>query len=283
MGNQPIDADQRYMHMSQNWKNKTVLVTGGSSGFGKIIAEAFGQVGARVAIMGLEEDVTRSAAEEIKALGVETLAITGNVTEEGDTLQAAEETAKHFGSIDVLVNCAGRTHRGWILETPSEEIMSLFRLNLLGTVQMTRAALPFLLKSGSPSVVNIGSLAAKSASRWVGAYPITKFAVAAFSQQLRLEMRDKGLHVLLVCPGPIKRNNPRLYPLKDTAGIPNSALLPGAGVKVGKIDPAWLARKIIRCCEKKSPELVVPGKARILFSLAQMFPRLGDWLVLKNT
>ena len=262
---------------------KRVLVTGGSSGLGRVIAETFARAGARVAIVGLEENDTRAAAESIKANGGEVLGLIGDVTNEECTLGLARDTADRFGGIDVLVNAAGRTHRGWILETPSEEILSLFRLNLLGTVQMTRAAIPYLLKSSTPHVVNIGSLAAKSASRWVGAYPISKFAVAAFSQQLRLEMREKGLHVLLVCPGPVKRDQPRLYPLKHAEGIPESALMPGGGVKVGKIDPVYLAEKILLYCRKRKPELVIPGKARLLFAVEQLFPRLGDWIVLKKT
>lgn len=262
---------------------KKVLVTGGSSGLGRVIAETFARARARVALVGLEESDTLAAAESIKASGGEALGLVGDVTNEEDTLRLAREAAQRFGGIDILVNAAGRTHRGWILETPSDEILSLFKLNLLGTVQMTRAAIPYLLESASPHVVNIGSLAAKSASRWVGAYPISKFPVAAFSQQLRLEMRDKGLHVLLVCPGPVKRDQPRLYPLKHAEGIPESALMPGGGVKVGKIDPVALAEKILLYCRKRKPELVIPGKARLLFAIEQLFPRLGDWIVLKKT
>ena len=269
--------------MSSYFAGKRVLVTGGTNGLGRVIAEAFGRVGAKVAVVGLEEADARATGESLSADGVDALALVGDVTAEADTERFARLTAERFGGIDILVNAAGRTHRGWILETPSDEILSLFKLNLLGTVQMTRTAMPYLLKSESPHVVNIGSLAAKSASRWVGAYPISKFAVAAFSQQLRLEMREKGLHVLLVCPGPVKRENPRLYPLKHAEGIPESALMPGGGVKVGKIDPVRLAEKILDACRRRKPELVVPGKARLLFAVQQLFPRLGDWIVLKKT
>ena len=269
--------------MSSYFAGKRVLVTGGTSGLGRVIAEVFGCAGARVALAGLEEADAYAAAESMIAAGVDAMPLVGDVTDETDVERFARSAAERFGGLDILVNAAGRTHRGWILETPSDEILSLFKLNLLGTVQMTRAALPYLLKSESPHVVNIGSLAAKSASRWVGAYPISKFPVAAFSQQLRLEMKEKGLHVLLVCPGPVKRDNPRLYPLKHAEGIPESALMPGGGVKVGKIDPVRLAEKILDACRKRKPELVVPGKARLLFALQQLFPRLGDWIVLKKT
>jgi NAD(P)-dependent dehydrogenase (short-subunit alcohol dehydrogenase family) len=264
------------------WSGKTVLVTGGSNGLGRVIAETFGAAGAQVAIVGLEAADVEATAEAMRDGGVDALPLVADVTKPEDATRIVEETVAKFGKLDALVNAAGRTHRGRILETPLDEFDSLWKLNVLGTIACSQAAAPQLSKAKG-HIVNIGSLAAKSAARWVGAYPTTKHAVAAFSQQLRLETAPDGLHVLLVCPGPVKRDNPRLYPLKRAEGIPESALMPGGGVKVGKIDPRDLAQKILKACEKRRPEIVTPWKARILFSIAQMFPRLGDWIVLKST
>ena len=133
-------------------------------------------------------------------------------------------------------------------------------------------------------MVNIGSLAAKSAARWVGAYPATKFAVAAYSQQLRLELGPQGLHVLLVCPGPIERKDARLYPLDGLEDVPEQARQPGRGGEgPGHLARNGSPRRILRACERRQPELVVPGKARLLFALSQLWPSLGDWIVLRNT
>lgn len=264
------------------WQNKIVLVTGGSNGFGRVIAETYGAAGAKLAIVGLEPNDVEQTAEQMRANGVEVLPLVADVTNPQDTERIVEQTVANYGGLDVLVNAAGRTHRGFLMKTPLEEFQALWNLNVMGTIACTQAAMPHLLKRKG-HVVNIGSLASKSAARWVGAYPTTKHAVAAFSQQLRLEMKSEGLHVLLVCPGPVKRDNPRLYALKNAEGIPDSALMPGGGVKVGKIDPHVLAKRILKNCEKRRPELVVPWKARILFSIEQMFPRLGDWIVVKST
>ena len=266
-----------------SWQNKVVLVTGGSSGLGRVIAESFAQSGAKLALVALERlDVEQAAAELARETGQETLAVHADITQQEEVDRAFREVTDRFGRLDVLVNNAGRSMRGKVLDTTPEQFQSLFDLNVLGTIRCTRAAVPLLLPNRG-SVVNIGSLAAKNASRWVGAYPVSKHAVAAYSQQLRLELGSEGLHVLLVCPGPIKRDNPRLYPLEKANGIPQSALAPGAGVKVGKIDPVWLGKRIVRACEKRELELVVPGKARILFAVAQISPALGDWLVKKMT
>ena len=138
------------------------------------------------------------------------------------------ETLARFGRLDVLVNNAGRSMRGKVLDATPEQFRDLMELNLIALVRCTRAAVPELLRRQG-HVVNIGSLASKAASRWVGAYPATKHAVAAYSQQLRLELGPQGLHVLLVCPGPIERKNPRLYPLAGLEDVPERAHGRGPG------------------------------------------------------
>ena len=264
------------------WQDKVVVVTGGSCGLGRFIAEAFGKAGAKLAIVAIENGDVHHVAGEMNESGIETLPICADITKQDDVDRTFAEIVRHFGKMDVLVNNAGRSMRGHVLETKPEQFQSLFDLNVLGTVRCTQVAAPHLIPTRG-HIVNIGSLAAKSASRWVGAYPVTKFAVAAFSQQLRLELAPQGVHTLLVCPGPIQRDSERLYQLEGTDGIPENALKPGAGVKVGKIDPQRLAAKILYACERRKPELVVPATAKLVFAIAQLWPALGDWLVLKNT
>ena len=261
------------------WHDKVVLVTGGSSGLGRSIAETFFREGAKLALVALEKaDVEKTAAE----IGGNTLPIHADITKQKDVDRIFSTVKNHFSQLDVLVNNAGRSMRGKVLDTTPEQFQTLFDLNVLGTIRCTRAATPMLLERKG-HIVNIGSLAAKSATRYVGAYPATKFAIAAYSQQLRLELGAEGLHILLVCPGPVRRENERLYPLEGLEGIPESARQPGAGVKVRRIDPNFLAQKILTYCERRKPELVVPSKARILFALAQLLPSLGDWLVKRST
>ena len=261
------------------WQNKVVVVTGGSSGLGRIIAETFHRAGAKIALVALEkQDVEKAAAE----IGGNTLPIQADITRQEDVDRTFDTVKEHFTVLDVLVNNAGRSMRGTVLNTTPEQFQALFDLNVLGTIRCTRAATPMLLERKG-HIVNIGSLAAKSAAKYVGAYPVSKFAVAAYSQQLRLELGPEGLHVLLVCPGPIRRDDERLYPLEGLEDIPESARQPGAGVKVNRIDPNYLAQKILTYCEKRKPELILPGKARILFALSQLFPTFGDWMVKKAT
>ena len=268
--------------MTAEWQDKVVLVTGGSSGLGRVIAEAFAAAGAKLAIAALEGDAVAQAAAELQATPCEALGVQADITRQEDVDRLFQQVLERFGRLDVLVNNAGRSMRGKVLDTTPDQFRDLMELNLISLVRCTRAAVPHLLPQRG-HIVNIGSLAAKSASRWVGAYPATKHAVAAYSQQLRLELGAEGLHVLLVCPGPIERKDPRLYPLAGLEDVPERARRPGAGVRTRPIPPQRLAQAILRACQQRQPELVLPGKARWLFALSQLWPSLGDWIVLRQT
>jgi NAD(P)-dependent dehydrogenase (short-subunit alcohol dehydrogenase family) len=263
------------------WKDKVALITGGSAGLGLALAERLAREGARVAIAARGEEALRQAAAELGKSGAEILPVVADITQDADVERLVAAVVERFGRLDLLVNSAGRSARGEILATTPGDFQQLFELNLLGTVRVTRAAAPHLLAAGG-HLVNIGSLAGKSAARYLGAYPASKFALSAYTQQLRLELGPRGLKVLLVCPGPISREEPREYAPADSS-LPESAKRPGGGVRVSRLAPDRVAAAILHAAERGRPELVMPGEARLLFVLAQMSPRLGDWLLRRMT
>jgi short-subunit dehydrogenase len=264
------------------WMEKTVIVTGASSGLGFQLAKAFHDGRANVVLAARTEATLAAAAEKLGGGAGRVLPITCDVTRDADVENLIARTIAEFGRLDCLVNNAGLSVRKRVIDTTPDDFRELMELNLIATVRSTRAAMPHLL-SAQGHLVNIGSLSGKTASRYFGAYPASKFAVSAYSQQLRLELGPEGLHVLLVCPGPIARDDARVRSPEELAGLPESARKPGAGVKTKAIRPELLAAKILAACESRKPELIVPWKARILFTLQQLSPRLGDWLVRKMT
>lgn len=270
---------------SSFWQDKAVLVTGGSSGLGLAIAQSFVKAHALVAIVGLEPEGVEAAVQTLRGRAKSqeaVLGITADITSDHDVARIAEIVGSQFGELDVLVNNAGRSMRGGLLDTTPEQFRRLMELNLIAVVRVTRTFLPQLIRRRG-HIVNIGSLAAKAAARFVGAYPATKHAVAAYSQQLRLEFGEQGLHVLLVCPGPVARSGERLYGLEGADRVPDSAKKPGAGVRVRAVHPETLALRILEACRRRRPEIVIPGKARLLFALCQLFPSLGDRLIRWST
>jgi NAD(P)-dependent dehydrogenase (short-subunit alcohol dehydrogenase family) len=262
------------------WQGKAVLVTGGSAGLGRAIAAAFAARGAKLALCARDADRLHSAALGLGRSGADVFAVPADVTRQEEVDQLVARTVESFGRLDVLVNCVGRSSRGKAIDVTPDDFRDLLELNFLAAVRTTRAAIPHLAATKG-HIVNIGSLAAKSASRFLGAYPASKFPLAAYSQQLRLELKPEGIHVLLVCPGPIAREDSGTRYAEQAADLPESARQPGGGVKVKLIDPDDLARRIVRACERRQPELIVPGKAKWLFALAQLWPSLADRILLR--
>lgn len=259
------------------WQQKVALVTGGSSGLGLAVARLLVQREAKVILVARREPALESAAQ---SLGSEVLSIRADVTQPADVTRAVNVGLERFGRLDLVCHAAGRSMRGEVLATPREEFEELWRVNFLAATDLVRATAEHLLASRG-HVVLIGSLASRVAPRYLGAYPASKFPLAAYAQQLRLELGPRGMHTLLVCPGPIARQE--TGPRYAAAGVPETANRPAGGARLKTIDPDLLAIKILAACERRQPELVVPGRARILFALSQMSPRLGDWLLRKLT
>ncbi|MFN0017604.1 MAG: SDR family NAD(P)-dependent oxidoreductase [Pirellulaceae bacterium] len=270
------------------WRNKVAIVTGGSSGLGLAIAKELYSAGANVVLAARDANRLEVAASEVgpeKELGngqPRAVGIPCDITRDEQVASLIGSTLDRFGQIDILVNCAGKSGRGKVLDTTPQQFQEMWELNFLALVRCTRAAAPHLLKSRG-HLVNIGSLASKSASKFLGAYPATKFAVAAYTQQLRLELEPEGLHVLLVCPGPIKRDESIGRYADAAKGLPESAQKPGGGVKLNRIGPERLAKQILTACERRKKELVIPWKSKLLFAISQLSPSLGDWVVNRMT
>jgi short-subunit dehydrogenase len=264
------------------WTDKVALVTGGSAGLGLAIARALVGAGASVTIAARDEDRLAAARDSLNAGGMACAAIPADVTKQPDCERLVTQTLAARGRLDLLVNCAGRSARGEAAATSADEFAQLIEINFLSAVRVSRAALPRLVASRG-HLVFIGSLASKSASRYLGAYPASKFPLAAYAQQLRLELGPQGLHTLLVCPGPIRRDDAGQRYDAAAANLPSEARRPGGGVKLKGIDPDWLAARILRGCERRTPELVVPARARLLFAISQLWPRWGDWIVTRMT
>ncbi|MCA9100484.1 MAG: SDR family oxidoreductase [Planctomycetales bacterium] len=264
------------------WNDKVVLVTGGSGGLGRSIARAFVQAGADVVITARGAEALERTADELRAEGGRVTPIAADITRDDDVERLFATIREHCGRLDVLVNNAGLSTRSRVIDTTPDDFRGLVELNLLALVRCTRAAYP-LISQQRGHIVNIGSLAGKVGSRYMGAYPASKHAVTAYTQQLRLELADEGIHVMLVCPGPIARTDGGTRYVKEAEDLPDVASKPGGGAKVRQLDPDRLAAKIVRGCERRNAELVLPPRARLLFAIGQLSARAGDWLVRRFT
>ena len=264
-----------------NWHNKSIVITGGSAGFGLALATAFGSAGAECVLVARNEERLDAAREQLRMKRIQTQSFVADVTSDQDVAALGEFLRNNVSQLDVLVNAAGKSARARAVATTVEDFKTLWDVNFLSVVRCTKACLP-MLQASRGAIINIGSLASKTAGQYLGAYPVAKHSVAAYTQQLRMELAADGVHAMLVCPGPIRRDDSSdRYDIEDT-DLPVSARLPG-GSRLSGLDPADLAQRVVWACERRRAELVVPMRARLLFALANLWPSLGDRILRRMT
>lgn len=178
--------------------NKTVLITGASTGIGRATAEYFQAMGWNVA-------ATMRAPESEKELNLleRVQCIPLDVTDEGSIDQAIKLTLGYFGGLDVLVNNAGYGAVGPFESATSEQIKRQFDTNVFGLMNVTRAVLPYFRDRHAGVIVSISSMGGRITFPLYSLYHSTKWAVEGFSEALQFELRPFGIRVRLVEPGPI--------------------------------------------------------------------------------
>lgn len=267
------------------WRGKRAVIVGGSAGLGRALADVLSEHGARLAIVARRQPLLAAATQELKDRGADALSIAADVTNADDIHRLGATVLNAWGGIDLLCHCAGRSMRGTVLATTADDFRQLWETNFLSAVRCVQQfAEPLMQTRGH--VVLVGSLASKVAAGYLGAYPASKFPLAALAQQLRLETEPRGLHTLLVCPGPIARDDHHVPGARYSAQgseVPAAAHQPGGGAKVRAINAHWLAGRILRACEQRRAELIIPKRARLLFAVSQLSPRFGDWLLRRMT
>ena len=259
------------------------LITGGSAGLGLVIAKTFLAAGYRVMIVGRDQGRLDNAVTQLKADKDHADSVCADISENIGVEQMIAAVTTKFGRLDVLVNCVGKSDRGTIESLDAEHLVDLFRQNVCTALLCSQASIGMLETTGGV-IVNIGSLGGKVGARYIGGYVAAKHALTGMTQQLRLELKAKGIHVGLVSPGPIRRDDEgSRYDAKVGDDLPEQAKKPGGGTKVKGLPPQSVADAVLRCVQKRKPDIVLPGYLRILITIGNAFPRLGDWLLMKFT
>ena len=184
-------------------EGKVALVTGASSGIGEATAIAFAEAGAAVAIGARRRDRLDALTAKLRDGGTRVLTLDLDVTSEQACRDAVARTRDELGGLDVLVNNAGVMLLGTIVGADTEDWRRMINTNVLGLMYMTHAAIDGMLEQGSGDIVNISSVAGRTARKGAGVYNASKWAVNAFSESLRQEVTGRGVRVSLVEPGAV--------------------------------------------------------------------------------
>jgi NAD(P)-dependent dehydrogenase (short-subunit alcohol dehydrogenase family) len=191
-------------HPQLELSGKTAVVIGGTSGIGLALAKGLALAGANLVPSGRREDLVRQAAEEVKALGRRSLAQTCDVTDEQSIEKLLKAVVAEFGSVEILVNCAGWTKKRPTLEVSDEEWNGIIDTNLNGTLRGCRVFGRHMIERRYGRIINIGSLSSFLGLYQVAAYGASKSGVASLTKSLAVEWATSGVCVNALVPGVLR-------------------------------------------------------------------------------
>ena len=181
--------------------NKTAVVIGGTSGIGLALSKGLAEAGANVVPTGRREDLVRAAVQQVAAVGRRSLACPCDTTDQTQLERLRNAVLAEFGSVQILVNCAGRIKRLPTLDFPESEWNAIMETNLNGTLRACKVFGKHMIERNYGRIINIASLSSFVAVFEVAAYSASKAAVVALTKSLAIEWARGGVCVNALCPG----------------------------------------------------------------------------------
>ena len=255
-----------------DFKAKTVIVTGASSGIGLALAREFAAAGANVVMGARSGDKLAAVAAEIKAAGGAAAYTAADVTKEEDCKKLIDCAVSAFGGIDILICNAGLSMRALFDDCDLNVLHRLMDVNFWGTVNCCKYALPYLQKSHG-SIVGISSVAGLHGLPARTGYSASKYAMTGFLETLRIENLKKGLHVMVACPG-FTASNVRFSAL--TADGTSQGETPRNEDKM--MTAEQVARIVMRGIKRRKRLCLMEYEGRLTHFIKKFAPRLVDRL-----
>lgn len=196
----PTAKDKTQHNMKNCLKDKTVVITGASSGIGEAMAEVYASMGAKVVLGARHADKLEALCRRIEQRGGKAAWCVTDVTRKEDCMRLIDTAVERFGGIDVMICNAGISMRALFDDVDLDVLHRLMDVNFWGTVYCTKYALPYLQRSHG-SLVGISSVAGIHGLPGRTGYSASKFAMTGFLETIRIENLKKGLHVMVACPG----------------------------------------------------------------------------------
>ena len=259
-----------------HFQDKVVVITGAAGGIGAALAKRFARAGARLALIDRDFEGVKNMAQELEISGTSSLALECDLTDPDATGKIFAGIVQVMGGVDVLINNAGVTQIGNFTNTNLNVYRRVMDINFFGSVHCTMAAREALLKSRGLIIIT-SSIAGISPLPGRTGYCASKHALHGFFETLRLELKHRGVRVLMVCPGFTDT------PLKDVSS-PESSANEKRGKNAAKklLTPDIVAEKIFQAARKNKKKLIISFQGHLASLLKRFTPGLHEWILIRK-
>lgn len=253
--------------MDPDFKDKTVIVTGGSEGVGAATARRFAEAGANLVLVARSRKNLENIASELRQL-TRVEIVTMDVADTDACVNLFKKAEFEFGGVHVLVNNAGFHQRGPVETISPADLGMMIDVNLKAPIILSRLALPYLKRSGEGAIINVASLAGRTMVPGAATYSASKFGLRAFSMALANEINDSNIKVAVVSPGPI-----------DTGFIMSNIDVVTDLTFSQPISTAdEVAVEIMKLCVNEKFERSMPPFSGLLTTMTYLFPEIAKFI-----
>ncbi len=257
-------------------KGKVTVVTGGASGIGAAIALEFGLHGSSIAILDVDKISLKKQVHVLQSNNIPAIGFQCDITNEKQCTVTIAKIIKQYGGIDILVNNAGITQRSLFVDTKPTVYQKVIDVNFFGALYCTKAAVNSIIEKKGVIVV-ISSIAGIAPLYGRTGYSASKHALHGLFESLRSELKEYGVHVMMVCPGFTQTN------LQSRALSGNGTINTSDRAIVGKeAHPQSVAKEIYKGVIKRKRILVLTAVGKLSYVIAKLFPRLYESMMTKS-
>lgn len=260
--------------MSKPLSEQVMVITGASSGIGRVTARHAAERGARVVVAARNIRDLEELASEIRRDGGEAIAVATDVADETQVENLVRSTVQHYGRIDTFVANAGVSAYSEFIDQPLDEFRRVVEVNFFGQVNCAKHALPVLRESGG-AFISVASTLSDRGVPLQGAYCASKHALKGWIDSLRVELKHRGWPVRLTMIKPSSINTPLFGKARTRLGVQPQPIPP-------VYDPALAARAILHAAEHDERDVFVGGAGKALSAAERASPKLVDLQQLRS-
>jgi len=259
------------------FRNKTVWITGASSGIGEALALAFAEAGAKLVLSARRAEELNRVKTSLHLKEEDVMVLPLDLENTSNAEDLCKQVISKFGRIDLLINNGGISQRSLTKETPLSIDRKIMEINFFGTIALTKGVLPYMLKQKSGHIIVMSSIAGKFGFYFRSAYSASKHALHGFFESLRMEIANDNVNVLIVCPGKIKTNI-SLNAISHDGGKHNKM---DESTEQG-LSAEECANQILNAIKKNKEEVFIGGKELRAVWMKRLFPKVFSKLIKKQ-